>query len=93
MDKLIQLKDLYFLYHAPVGAGSNTHPRNKGKGKIGITKRPRKRLAEQRLTLGKDCEIIGALSQTLPAELVGRIEWLIAEHYGYGKGNPYDERR
>lgn len=87
MDK-IDLKEFYLLYHSPFGNQRNTHPRNKLKGKIGITKRYPKRLREQGLELGYNCEVVAFVSQKLGAELAGRIEGLIAEHYRYEKGNP-----
>jgi hypothetical protein len=89
----IGVEGWYYVYHAPFGNQTNKHPHHQGRGKVGITKRLKKRLAEQRLVIGQNCEIICAVSQKLPAQLAGDIERLIAKHYGYDVGNPYDEKR
>jgi hypothetical protein len=81
MISTLEVKDWYFLYHAPFA--------NKNKGKIGCTKRPRKRLAEQGLRLGADTEILIAVSSKLPANVVGDIEFLLADYFNYARSQHY----
>jgi hypothetical protein len=77
----LDVKGWYFCYHAPFA--------NKNKGKVGLTKRPRKRLREQGLTVGHDCEILIAISSKLPAKLVGDIEFVLADYFTYARSQHY----
>jgi hypothetical protein len=81
MISTLNVKEWYFVYHAPFA--------NKNKGKVGCTKRPRKRLAEQGLKLGHDCEILIAISSKLPAKVVGDVEFLLAEYFNYARSQHY----
>jgi len=81
MVSTLNVKDWYFCYNSPFA--------NKGQGKVGITRRPRKRLAEQGLKLGRDCEILIAISSKLPAKLVGDIEFLLADYFNYARSQHY----
>jgi hypothetical protein len=78
---ITELEDCYFIYHAPF------------LNKVGITKRLRKRLRDQKLSLGKDCEVVVTVSRKLGPKIAGDIEFLLADHYGYKKANHYDENR
>jgi hypothetical protein len=76
-----ELEGCYCIYHAPF------------LNKVGITKRLKKRLRDQKLALGKDCEVVVTVSRKLGPEVVGDIEFLLADFFGYKKANHYDEQR
>jgi hypothetical protein len=81
MIALHELEDCYFIYHAP-----------KLK-KVGITKRLRKRMRDQKLTLGKNCDVIAIVSRKLGPKIAGDIEFLLADVFKYKRANHYYEGR
>jgi hypothetical protein len=61
--------------------------------KIGITKRLRKRLRDQKLELGKNVELLATISFKAGPKIACDIERVFAEHYGYKPGTHYYEDR
>lgn len=77
-----ELENCYFIYHAPKLQ------------KVGITKRLKKRLRDQKLRLGNNgTEILCTVSMKLGPKVAGDIEFLLAKSFGYETGTHYYEAR
>ena len=77
-----ELGNCYFIYHAP------------SLKKVGITKRLKKRLRDQKLQLGVNgTEVLCTVSMKLGPKIAGDVEFLFAKSFGYATGTHYYEGR